>query len=398
MRGLRSNTKRPAVLLVALTTLVGSVVCRTEAWAQCRGDCDGNGQTTVDEIVTLVNIALGTIAVINCTGGDVNGDGRITVDEILSAVTDALSGCPVATTWQQIDPTTGLQDIWGVSIDDIFVVGGDGVVLHYNGDGWAPMNSGTSFTLLAVWGLAADDVYAVGFNPLSSSNPALQRGIILHYDGESWTEVQHGQTDTFFRDVWASAPDDVFVVGGREGFGTPGVILHYNGETWTQQLLVNDSQPHNQLRGVWGFGPDDVYAVGSGQAPLEGSPGMPALAFHYDGDVWLRMPAMSGVFNTVWGPQPGDVYASGGPTGLAHFNGQMWSAFDTDLFSQGTTFPIWGFGPQDIFFGLFHYDGESFELTREPESLLFEVDGLWGPPDGSVIFGAAPNGVWKLER
>jgi len=48
----------------------------------------------VDEIVTLVNIALGAAPVSGCEFGDVNADGDITVDEILLAISHALSGCP----------------------------------------------------------------------------------------------------------------------------------------------------------------------------------------------------------------------------------------------------------------------------------------------------------------
>lgn len=50
---------------------------------------------TVDEILKMVNIALGA-PVEECPAGDRNGDGDITVDEILTAVANALDGCPVA--------------------------------------------------------------------------------------------------------------------------------------------------------------------------------------------------------------------------------------------------------------------------------------------------------------
>ncbi|MFI5398145.1 MAG: hypothetical protein ACHQ9S_21630 [Candidatus Binatia bacterium] len=62
----------------------------------CAGDCTGKGRVTVDDILTMVNVALGTPDV-TCAAGDVNHDGRITVDEILTAVNNALNGCPVAT-------------------------------------------------------------------------------------------------------------------------------------------------------------------------------------------------------------------------------------------------------------------------------------------------------------
>jgi hypothetical protein len=48
---------------------------------------------TIDELLTLVNIALGNAPASDCTLGDDNHDGHITVDEILTAVNNALNGC-----------------------------------------------------------------------------------------------------------------------------------------------------------------------------------------------------------------------------------------------------------------------------------------------------------------
>jgi cysteine-rich repeat protein len=59
----------------------------------CGGDCDGDGQATVDELVTLVRIALDNGSVSACDIGDVNHDGQITVDEIIAAVVLTLEGC-----------------------------------------------------------------------------------------------------------------------------------------------------------------------------------------------------------------------------------------------------------------------------------------------------------------
>jgi len=62
--------------------------------ATCVGDCSGDHMVTVDEILTMVNIALGNAPVSECTAGDANGDGMITVDEILTAANNALNCCP----------------------------------------------------------------------------------------------------------------------------------------------------------------------------------------------------------------------------------------------------------------------------------------------------------------
>lgn len=60
----------------------------------CNGDCDQRGAVTVDELVTLVNVALGTHSIELCANGDADGDGNITVDEITTATRRALDGCP----------------------------------------------------------------------------------------------------------------------------------------------------------------------------------------------------------------------------------------------------------------------------------------------------------------
>lgn len=58
----------------------------------CVGDCDGIGTVTVDELVTLVNIALGNAEATTCKKGVPSGE---TVDVVLivQAVNNALRGC-----------------------------------------------------------------------------------------------------------------------------------------------------------------------------------------------------------------------------------------------------------------------------------------------------------------
>jgi len=65
----------------------------TQAPPSCPGDCGGDGVVTIDELVTMVNIALGSRPVADCSAGDTSGDGEITIDEIIQAVNRALNGC-----------------------------------------------------------------------------------------------------------------------------------------------------------------------------------------------------------------------------------------------------------------------------------------------------------------
>jgi hypothetical protein len=61
--------------------------------SDCPGDCDASGDVTVNELITLVDIALGNMPVTACEAGDANQDGEVTIDEILRAVNNALAGC-----------------------------------------------------------------------------------------------------------------------------------------------------------------------------------------------------------------------------------------------------------------------------------------------------------------
>lgn len=72
----------------------GDGLCVTPTPTVCIGDCDTDRQVTVDNVLTMVNIAVREADVSSCQAGDANHDGQITVDEILTAVNNALNGCP----------------------------------------------------------------------------------------------------------------------------------------------------------------------------------------------------------------------------------------------------------------------------------------------------------------
>lgn len=65
--------------------------------AACAGDCNGDGQVTIDELVRGVNLALSGAGV-PCAALDVNGDGEIAINELIAGVNSALAGCPSAPT------------------------------------------------------------------------------------------------------------------------------------------------------------------------------------------------------------------------------------------------------------------------------------------------------------
>jgi hypothetical protein len=72
----------------------------------CAGDCDGSGKVTVDEILTLVNVALGNAQPPGCVSG-VPTAAAVDIALIIEAVGNALGGCPGPP--QAMPPRTGAE-------------------------------------------------------------------------------------------------------------------------------------------------------------------------------------------------------------------------------------------------------------------------------------------------
>ncbi len=66
------------------------------ASVDCTGDCNGDRQVTIDELLTGVGIALGTLPLSACAAYDQSSGSPVTINELLRAVGNALNGCAVA--------------------------------------------------------------------------------------------------------------------------------------------------------------------------------------------------------------------------------------------------------------------------------------------------------------
>ena len=54
-----------------------------------------------------------------------------------------------------------LNELWGSSSTDVFAVGDEGVILHYDGTDWTATYH-TDQTLLGIWGPNAGEAFATG--------------------------------------------------------------------------------------------------------------------------------------------------------------------------------------------------------------------------------------------
>ncbi len=90
-----SETRTPSATATAPDTPTPSPSSSpTFPETSCPGDCNGNGETVVNELISAVNIALGNSPPTACPAADLDQDGRVTIAELIQAVNAALNGCP----------------------------------------------------------------------------------------------------------------------------------------------------------------------------------------------------------------------------------------------------------------------------------------------------------------
>jgi hypothetical protein len=258
--------------------------------------------------------------------------------------------------------TEYLYDVWGNSGSDVFAVGENGTILHYDGSNWSSMSSGTTEHLYGVWCNSSSDVFVAG-----------AKGTILHFDGTSWNSMTSGTTEHPNK-LWGSSGSDVFAVGSN------GTTLHYNGTTWTTM----SSATGESLRDVWGSSGSNVFAVGDN-----------SIKIHYNGTSWSSMlPVTTGSLSGIWGSSGSAVFAVGNSGTILHYNGTTWTTM-----SSGTTeyfTDVWGSSGTDVFAvarPIFHYDGTGWsEMESGTSWSPWSLNGIWGS-SATDVFAVGGTGI-----
>lgn len=74
--------------------------------SSCVGDCDGDDNVSIDELVQSLSIALEVSPLSNCESIDANGDGSVTVHELVEAVHQSMTHCGRLTQLPTVTRTT----------------------------------------------------------------------------------------------------------------------------------------------------------------------------------------------------------------------------------------------------------------------------------------------------
>ena len=108
---IRRRTITSALVSVALSSAL-AVTPPAVALQECVGDCDGDGQVSISDLVKAVNIALSKSSLVECHGVDSSNDGTVKVHELVLSVKHALFGCldPNVNYVEIHDPTSSDYD------------------------------------------------------------------------------------------------------------------------------------------------------------------------------------------------------------------------------------------------------------------------------------------------
>jgi hypothetical protein len=236
---------------------------------------------------------------------------------------------------------------------------------------WSQVPSGTTEQLTDVWGSSASDIWAVGFN-----------GSIVHYDGSHWARVLDGVSYAF-TGVWGSGPSDVWAVGYRSLSNTAPVIFHYDGRAWVQDAAVADTLPSPPLTDIWGTEASNVWAVGYAGRVL-----------HFDGVHWVDA-SVDPSFHAerIWGTSATDAWIVG-PATVLHFDGSGWMPQSDAVLTEAQLLAGWGAGRDDLWAagdvgrGFVHFDGSSWRRVMPADTTF--AGWFWS------LWGVTPSCIWAV--
>lgn len=152
--------------------------------------------------------------------------------------------------------------IYGISDDDIMVVGGLGNALHWDGLTWTNVSiPGCNNDFYSVWGAETGEYFVASDN-----------GLVWKYFDSNWYVIVVNSCVFGFYDIWGFSADDIYIAGvaalGDEA------IYHWDGVDWTP--FGGDTRGW-EIYTLKVFSSNDMWVAGDGGQIL-----------HWDGTSWLR--------------------------------------------------------------------------------------------------------------
>jgi len=158
----------------------------------------------------------------------------------------------------------GISAVWGTSPSNIYFVGGNGSIVHYDGSGFERMESGTDIWLRSVTGSVDPEtgqvqVWAGGWDDLPL------RGQLLFLNDANWVRVWDNEHPfysdpqyLFIDDVWV--PDNNNLITYVGGYTDAIIVHHEQGSLANYTIMYHDLGGF--IRDINGNSINDYFLVG----------------------------------------------------------------------------------------------------------------------------------------
>jgi hypothetical protein len=298
-----------------------------------------------------------------------------------------------------------LSRLWGSGARDVWAVGEHGTIIHFDGERWASVPSGTTDFLAAIAGRGPGDAWAIG-----------RLRTVLRLSGGAWrpVEVPKLENDPMLADIAVLPSGEAWVVGGVTKASVAGeeivsrcLIGHHDGAAWR----FDEDDPCGPLGRVWTTADGQVWADGGGDvvhwngryltlnpkqkpAPIIGRHGFASgwkLEIEWAGGGAGRLSNPSrpqlGVTDVrdFWASGPDDVWAITKDGALTHFDGKRWSRGDEPnevrAVAARAADDVWAITWSGT---LLRWDGRSWRPWRLPAGANPSATALAAPASSDV--------------
>ncbi len=262
---------------------------------------------------------------------------------------------------------SGLLSVAGTSARDVWVCGsdaGDGpAVLHWDGDRWSRMATGSRGDL---WWVHA-------FGPGSALFGGAQGRLLSYANGTFSPQTTPGARTVY--GVWGTSPADAWAVGGNPDDRT-GFVWRNVGGAWSNVELPGGLASKVAFYKVFGFAADDVYLVGTGGTLL-----------HFDGNDFTALNT-----NPAWTTSEKPLFTAHGAAGrvaaVGGFAGGMLLEYDAGTLADTSPRGLMGLS------GVFLTGRTTGWAVGQKLTVLARSDAGWGRVDTGLVRSEDLHAVW----
>ncbi|MDH4036960.1 MAG: hypothetical protein OEX18_14650 [Candidatus Krumholzibacteria bacterium] len=281
--------------------------------------------------------------------------------------------------WSLVTTGLGTPQLNSVYVlpNQVFIAGDDRVLWHFDGTSWASFTAtsgGASNDFDVVSGTGPNRVFAFG-----------EDALMYRWDGTAWNDISDPFFSTFQDLSAACVLGTRVVVGGSYSAGSTNVAT-FDGTAWA--ALEPSSVTDAILNDAWTFMRDNAYAVGDAGTVL-----------HRDATGWSTVPhgLTTERLKAVWASSPANVYTVGELGTVLQYNGSSWSIVNTGL-GTATLYDIFGNRADNVWTigsnALWHWDGATWtdHWGELPESGAF-LNHVYVTPGGDVFLAGSDDFV-----